>query len=59
MITVVVLFAGYIGYNITSNSIYEAYIEERDTMAQEVNEMNIQKLREEVNPVYSTAHSCL
>ena len=28
-------------------------------MAQEVNEMNIEKLREEVNPVYSTAHSCL
>ena len=28
-------------------------------MAQEINEMNIEKLREEVNPVYSTAHSCL
>ena len=28
-------------------------------MAQEVNEMNIEKLREEVNSVYSTAHSCL
>ena len=28
-------------------------------MAQKVNEMDIEKLREEVNPVYSTAHSCL
>jgi len=28
-------------------------------MAQEINEMSIEKLREEVNPVYSTAHSCL
>ncbi|MBR1479159.1 MAG: hypothetical protein IJ608_14540 [Lachnospiraceae bacterium] len=28
-------------------------------MKGEVNEMNIEKLREEVNPVYSTAHSCL
>ena len=28
-------------------------------MAQKVNETDIEKLREEVNPVYSTAHSCL
>ena len=28
-------------------------------MAQGSNEINIDKLREEVNPVYSTAHSCL